>query len=367
MTPVFRPRSILNRLFVNQIIERKRISWDNQVVLTHIYQCLDTFNLLNSMYHHLTSIRDTSFSYQIEEHVELLHQFWTNLKPGSIRKPYVPKVISVSSHTDTSCINFMSTDWSEVGFQSMDPSTDFRGMGLLGLAQLHYFSLHRSEEAKEVLRESNHERRFFPFAATGINISFFVFELMQERRLDSLILHQLSMASKSKSENSTTDRIRMRMAGERQASTASSICTADISNTWTEVSSSSSAASSSPTLKTPLLLATTTTTTTTYQSSGSREKVESSSSSSVIINGDSNCVEKTEEARIPMIIETTEEPFPTELFRLGESYIHDIYCDVYIDFNRLWRERDPPNIMSFQSIFEEIKAHWRKKLPVFGN
>jgi len=44
-------------------------------------------------------------------------------------------------------------------------------MGLLGLHQLLHFASTRPAQAKAVLLESHHPRRFFPFAATGINIT----------------------------------------------------------------------------------------------------------------------------------------------------------------------------------------------------
>lgn len=324
---MFRPRSILNR-FVNHIIETKQISWDKQVVINHIYQSLDAFNLVNSIFHRLGSIRDTTFSYHISEHIILLDQFWNLLKPDTIRRPYIPKVINTDVAT-----TFMSNDWSEVGFQSMDPSSDFRGMGLLGLVQLHYFSLHRPKEAIEVLKESNHTRRFYPFAATGINISFFVYELMCERRLDTKVLHHLFTKNSSIPIINSTDQNTF----SRQSSTSSSTHDGDITDTWKD-SPGTASALESVTANTRLLTVT---------------QVASSSS---FITHSSN----------KSIMETTEEPFPIELVNIGETCIHELYCDIYIDFNSTWRERDPPNIMSFQPIFDEVKKRWRKKLPVFG-
>ena len=58
-----------------------------------------------------------------------------------------------------------------------DPSTDFRGMGFFGLLQLEYFARKHTENAKRCLQESiNPLRAYFPFAATGINFTFFLME-----------------------------------------------------------------------------------------------------------------------------------------------------------------------------------------------
>jgi ELMO domain-containing protein len=82
-------------------------------------------------------------------------------------------------------------DWTELGFQGKDPTTDFRGMGLLGLTQLVHFSAHRSIQARNALLESLHPRRYFPFAATGINMTAFVVELLQETRLHATLFGSL--------------------------------------------------------------------------------------------------------------------------------------------------------------------------------
>lgn len=322
MTPEFRSRTILNRL-ATRIMDTKKISWEgervNRTIVANIYKCLDTFNFVNSVFHRIETLRSTTFAYDTTEHVELLEKFWSLLKPGIMRTPYVPKVTAATTATAGVHSKRMSVDWSEVGFQSMDPSTDFRAMGLLGLVQLHYFSLHRPNDANDVLKESNHVRRFYPFAATGINVSFFVSELMRERRLDAMMIrHLFNRGDRTYS---------------RQSSSSSAYDTVGIANTWSD----SPGTADESTERTYLLSA--------YQ-------VRSPS---------------IEYSWSTFSLETTEEPFPTDLLVKGESCIHDLYCDIYTDFNALWRERDPPDIMSFQSIFDEIKLRWRRKLPALGH
>eukprot|EP00606_Chrysophyceae_sp_TOSAG23-5_P001436 GSChrysophyteH2.ASY1.ANO1.1724.1 assembled CDS len=101
-------------------------------------------------------------------------------------------------------------DWGLVGFQGRDPSTDFRGMGLLGLVQLHHFCSAGAgggcggggggggggynTQARQALREANHQRRYFPFAATGINVSKLCVDLLRECRLHGLFFDALQMA-----------------------------------------------------------------------------------------------------------------------------------------------------------------------------
>ena len=82
------------------------------------------------------------------------------------------------------CNKDSSQDWGMIGFQGSNPATDFRGMGMLGLLQLHYYSnWNGGTSAKNALTTANHSVRYFPFAATGINITKFCIELLRECRL----------------------------------------------------------------------------------------------------------------------------------------------------------------------------------------
>uniref|UniRef100_M4BY67 ELMO domain-containing protein n=1 Tax=Hyaloperonospora arabidopsidis (strain Emoy2) TaxID=559515 RepID=M4BY67_HYAAE len=65
-----------------------------------------------------------------------------------------------------------------------DPMSDFRGMGIFSLVQLNYFTKNYKVEAQRALEESNHPTRWYPFAVTGINVTAFLIELIDERLLD---------------------------------------------------------------------------------------------------------------------------------------------------------------------------------------
>lgn len=98
-------------------------------------------------------------------------------------------------------LSYLSHDWGEVGFQSHDPSTDLRSMGLLGLIQLVYFSENYNSNAAAILFDSKHPRRYYPFAATGINITHFVVTMLQERRLDQAIFSVSKLIEDNESES----------------------------------------------------------------------------------------------------------------------------------------------------------------------
>jgi len=69
--------------------------------------------------------------------------------------------------------------WIDIGFQGENPLTDFRGAGLLGLLNLHYFvtELDHKVPAKIVYDISQEQSTQFFFACAGINLTF---SLLQE-------------------------------------------------------------------------------------------------------------------------------------------------------------------------------------------
>lgn len=111
-------------------------------------------------------LRQTKFDKENQEHCELLVGLWNNLKGEGI------KTINESSK------------WSDIGFQQdSDPTTDFRGMGLLGLTQLLFLAQHHSSTAKSMLLTSSHPLKGYPFAITGINMTHLVLSLMRAGHL----------------------------------------------------------------------------------------------------------------------------------------------------------------------------------------
>ncbi|KAJ6658672.1 hypothetical protein lerEdw1_019832 [Lerista edwardsae] len=75
--------------------------------------------------------------------------------------------------------------WEELGFQGMDPGTDLRGTGLLGLMQTLYFVMDSRilPIAREIFKLSHHEVQNFPFCVMSVNITRIVIQVLREERL----------------------------------------------------------------------------------------------------------------------------------------------------------------------------------------
>ncbi|XP_063276714.1 ELMO domain-containing protein 3-like isoform X1 [Prinia subflava] len=75
--------------------------------------------------------------------------------------------------------------WEELGFQGVDPGTDLRGTGMLGLMQILFFVLDSRTLllAREIFQLSQHEAQNFPFCIMSVNITRIVIQALQEERL----------------------------------------------------------------------------------------------------------------------------------------------------------------------------------------
>jgi hypothetical protein len=134
---------------------------------------------VNLTHQSLQRTKSIQFSYDNEDHIELLEKLWKGLKPEIIRSE-----------------DRLSDEWGELGFQGKDPSTDFRGMGLLSLIQLVYFADNYPVEARALLElSSSPENAYFPFAAVAINFTCFILQLLEEHRLHCHLFKQEDLAS----------------------------------------------------------------------------------------------------------------------------------------------------------------------------
>ncbi|KAF8362426.1 hypothetical protein PRIPAC_89349, partial [Pristionchus pacificus] len=112
-------------------------------------------------------MRTTVYDPSNSSHSCLLSQLWNLLNPND------------------PIDGMKSKRWPEIGFQGNDPSTDFRGMGILSLHQLIYFVQYESETSRAVLSLSHHPTIGFPFAVAGINFTSLTRKFLKEGLLKS--------------------------------------------------------------------------------------------------------------------------------------------------------------------------------------
>ncbi len=108
----------------------------------------------------------TKVSWDHPQHRQMLKSFWQAVfvdTPMPEPSPYVN----------------VSPGWKDMGFQSNDPCTDFRAMGVLGLQCLCYHSTNYRSRVRTIVHAGK-PARDFPYAAVGINL---VAALVQMLRL----------------------------------------------------------------------------------------------------------------------------------------------------------------------------------------
>lgn len=100
-------------------------------------------------------------------HEGKLMEIWNNLMPDAKLEARITK------------------QWQEIGFQGDDPSTDFRGMGVLGLENLLYFTREYTGTARHLLSHSQHPKYGYTLAVVSINISHMAWRLFMNGRAKS--------------------------------------------------------------------------------------------------------------------------------------------------------------------------------------
>jgi len=74
----------------------------------------------------------------------------------------------------------VSEQWKTIGFQGTDPSTDFRGMGVLGLDNLLYFAEAYSEVWRKIVTiQAERKERDYPVAVAGINVTQMMYDIFK--------------------------------------------------------------------------------------------------------------------------------------------------------------------------------------------
>nr|CAG4637235.1 EOG090X0AMT [Ceriodaphnia reticulata]SVE73104.1 EOG090X0AMT [Ceriodaphnia reticulata] len=125
-------------------------------------ECVNIIWGMNQLLHDLEELRTTGYDSSNQEHEEMLLELWKLLMPER----------ELESRVNNS--------WKDIGFQGEDPKTDFRGMGILGLQNLHYLAKNYSDVAVQVLSHSNHPKHGYSFAIVGINLTHLAYNLWKD-------------------------------------------------------------------------------------------------------------------------------------------------------------------------------------------
>lgn len=130
----------------------------------------------------LTMVEDLKveqYSTDNPEHEKKLLSLWHNLMPETKLEVRVTK------------------QWQEIGFQGDDPSTDFRGMGVLGLENLLYFAKQFPGTSRHVLSHSQHPKFGYTFAIVGINLTSMAYRLLKNGYAKTHFYNSVTRGDKS--------------------------------------------------------------------------------------------------------------------------------------------------------------------------
>ncbi|XP_018422943.1 PREDICTED: ELMO domain-containing protein 2-like [Nanorana parkeri] len=129
--------------------------------------CLLQISGYKKLFLEAEDVRKQPYNSDNPEHEQQLLELWDLLMPHEKLKSRITK------------------QWGDIGFQGDDPKTDFRGMGILGLANLLYFSRHYTEESRAILSHSNHPKIGYSYAIVGINLTEMAYSLLKSGALKS--------------------------------------------------------------------------------------------------------------------------------------------------------------------------------------
>ncbi|XP_077381729.1 ELMO domain-containing protein 2 [Festucalex cinctus] len=151
---------------VAQIMKEKNIKVDtNPLFKESLHTSLLQITGYKSLYVSVENVRKEAFCPENPQHESMLLKLWELLMPRVKLQSRVTK------------------QWGDIGFQGDDPKTDFRGMGMLGLTNLLFFSEHYTEEARQVLSHANHPKLGYSYAIVGINLTEMAYSLLNSGAL----------------------------------------------------------------------------------------------------------------------------------------------------------------------------------------
>ncbi|KAM9378198.1 ELMO domain-containing protein 2 [Phaethornis superciliosus] len=159
---------------VRDIMQEKKIEQKDTRFKTDLHISLLQISGYKKLYLNVENLRKVPYDSENKEHEEQLIELWNLLMPHENLRARITK------------------QWCDIGFQGDDPKTDFRGMGLLGLVNLVYFSKHYTHEARQILSRSNHPKLGYSYAIVGINLTEMAYSLLKNGALKSHLYNMVS-------------------------------------------------------------------------------------------------------------------------------------------------------------------------------
>ncbi|KAG8453925.1 hypothetical protein GDO86_000522 [Hymenochirus boettgeri] len=154
--------------YVADIVKEKKIIVEkDKRFKMNLRICLLQISGYKKLYLDAEDLRKQSYDSENNLHEQQLLELWELLMPHE------------------KLLTRITKQWGDIGFQGDDPKTDFRGMGMLGLTNLLYFSRHYTEEARQLLSHSNHPRIGYSYAIVGINLTEMAYSLLKSGALKS--------------------------------------------------------------------------------------------------------------------------------------------------------------------------------------
>uniref|UniRef100_A0A5S6QYU0 ELMO domain-containing protein n=1 Tax=Trichuris muris TaxID=70415 RepID=A0A5S6QYU0_TRIMR len=150
--------------YANDLCQFGRIS--DPEVRGLLQEALLKISAYGSLVAEVEKVRRISFDRRNDDHQQELLMLYSLLKPGE-------------------ACRLVDNRWQEIGFQGHDPSTDFRGMGMLGLKQLVFLCKHDPVRSARMYSFSVHPSFGYPFAIVGINMTSLLWELLKDGHLKS--------------------------------------------------------------------------------------------------------------------------------------------------------------------------------------
>ena len=153
---------------IQPILDKKGFKCDLTKPSPHgvvIVASLVKISSVHELLHTLNARASTKYDSENTIHERRLRELWDLMMP---KEPLKSRI---------------STQWTKIGFQGKDPATDFRGMGILGLDNLHYLAKHYPATAERILDLSNHLSSGFSMAIVGINLTYTCLNLFRNREL----------------------------------------------------------------------------------------------------------------------------------------------------------------------------------------